>query len=93
MNARQSFILAPWLVNTLPSLRKENMKIIIQDDGVFKLVDVTKKMLADIKIFANDLDCFDLCDIIRLKLATYSDNLNQYFMNDGSGYFYGCMCI
>ena len=68
------------------------MEIIIQDDGVFRLVEVTKQMLADIKIFANNINCFDLCDIIRLKLATYSDNLNQYFLNDGSGFFYGCLC-
>ena len=61
------------------------MEIIIQDDGVFRLVEVTKQMLADIKIFANNINCFDLCDIIRLKLATYSDTLNQYYMNDGTG--------
>ena len=68
------------------------MEIIIQEDGIFKLVEVTKQMLSDIKIYATNINCFDLCDIIRLKLATYSDNLNQYFLNDGSGFFYGCLC-
>ena len=68
------------------------MEIIIQDDGVFRLVEVTKQMLSDIKIYANNINCFDLCDIIRLKLTTYSDNLNQHSMNDGSGFFYGCIC-
>ena len=68
------------------------MEIIIQDDGIFKLIEVTKQMLSDIKIYATNINCFDLCDIIRLKLATYSDNLNQYFLNDGSGFFYGCLC-
>jgi len=68
------------------------MEIIIQDDGVFKLVEVTKQMLSDVMIFANNINCFDLCDIIRLKLTTYSENLNQHYMNDGSGFFYGCIC-
>tara|TARA_R100001510_G_C7572964_1_gene148703 strand:- start:533 stop:742 length:210 start_codon:yes stop_codon:yes gene_type:complete len=68
------------------------MEIIIQEDGIFKLVEVTKQMLSDMKIFANNINCFDLCDIIRLKLTTYSENLNQHFMNDGSGFFYGCIC-
>ena len=68
------------------------MEIIIQEDGIFKLVEVTKQMLSDMRIFANNINCFDLCDIIRLKLTTYSENLNQHFMNDGSGFFYGCLC-
>ena len=68
------------------------MEIILQVDGVFSLVQVTKQMLADTKIIVKGLDCFDLCDIIRLKLTTYSDNLNQHSMNDGSGFFYGCIC-
>lgn len=68
------------------------MEIILQVDGVFTLVQVTKQMLVDTKIIVKGLDCFDLCDIIRLTLTTYSDNLNQYSMNDGSGLFYGCIC-
>ena len=68
------------------------MEIILQVDEVFSLDKVTKQMLADTKIIVKGLDCFDLCDIIRLTLTTYSDNLNQYSMNDGSGLFYGCIC-
>jgi hypothetical protein len=68
------------------------MEIILQVDGVFFLVQVTKQMLADTKIIVKGLDCFDLCDIIRLTLTTYSDSLNQYSMNNGSGLFYGCVC-
>tara|TARA_R100000908_G_scaffold17360_1_gene6624 strand:+ start:1353 stop:1562 length:210 start_codon:yes stop_codon:yes gene_type:complete len=68
------------------------MEIIILNDGVFHLVQITKEMLVDIKIHALNVDCFDLCEIIKLKFATFSENLNQYYMNDGSGYFYGCMC-
>jgi hypothetical protein len=68
------------------------MEIIIQTDGIFTLVEVTKQMLSDTKIYATNINCFDLCDIIRLKLTTYSENLNGHFMNDGSGFFYGCIC-
>ena len=38
------------------------------------------------------LTCFDLCDILRLKLTTYHEKWNAHVMNDGSGDFYGCMC-
>ena len=39
-----------------------------------------------------EIDCFDLCEILRLKLSGYVDNLNLHIMNDGSGRFIGCMC-
>ena len=68
------------------------MEIIILNDGIFTLVEVTKQMLSDTKIYAKNINCFDFCDIIRLKLTTYSENLNQHYMNDGSGFFYGCIC-
>ena len=39
------------------------------------------------------VDCFELCEILRLKFTTYLDTpINRYVMNDGSGDFYGCMC-
>ena len=39
------------------------------------------------------VDCFELCDIIRLKLTTYHDApINRHVMNDGSGDLYGCIC-
>ena len=69
------------------------MEIIILNDGLFTLIEVTKHMLSDTKIYAKNINCFDLCDIIRLKLTTYMDYpFNQHVMNDGSGYFYGCIC-
>jgi hypothetical protein len=40
----------------------------------------------------NKIDCFDLCEILRLKLTTYHEPWNTYLMNDGSGEFIGCMC-
>ena len=50
-----------------------------------------KKLLEDIVITA-EIDCFDLCDILRIKLTGYVDTLNLHIMNDGSGNFIGCMC-
>jgi len=66
------------------------MDLIILTDGVYQLVEVTKQMTAGIELFA-ELDLFDLCNIIRLRLTEYSETLNLYNMNNGSGYFYGCM--
>ncbi len=68
------------------------MDLIILNDGLYSLVPVTKALLADVKLF-NDVDCFSLCDILRLKLAKYHDApFNYHVMNDGSGYFFGCIC-
>ena len=68
------------------------MDLIILIDGLYSLVPVTKQMLSDIKLFSN-INCFDLCDIIRIKLTTYLDYpVNQYVMKNGSGNFYGCIC-
>ena len=68
------------------------MELIISNDGVFSLVPVTKSMLDHIKILA-EVDCFSLCDIIRLEFTDYLDPPhNLYMMKDGSGYFWGCIC-
>ncbi len=68
------------------------MDLIILSDGLYHLVPVTKAMVGDLKLFA-EVDCFDLCDIIRIKFTTYADYpINQHIMNDGSGDFIGCMC-
>jgi hypothetical protein len=49
-------------------------------------------MLQGVEI-VGEIDCSSLCEILRLKLSTYADYpLNLHMMNDGSGYFYGCMC-
>ena len=69
------------------------MNLIILNDGVYTLIKVTKHMLSDVKIYTKNINCFDLCDILRLKLTTYMDYpFNQHVMNDGTGYFIGCMC-
>ena len=68
------------------------MDLIILTDGMYHLVSVTKEMVAGIDLFSK-IYCFDLCDILRLKLTTYADSpINAYVMNDGSGDFFGCIC-
>tara|TARA_R100000995_G_scaffold46163_1_gene21814 strand:- start:970 stop:1179 length:210 start_codon:yes stop_codon:yes gene_type:complete len=68
------------------------MEIIILSDGLFHLVEVTKEMTKGITL-VSDVNCFELCDILRIKLSTYHDApFNQHVMNDGSGDFYGCVC-
>ena len=67
------------------------MDLIILNDGLYQLVPVTKQMMDHMSLLA-EVDCFSLCDILRIKLTEYSETLNLYVMNDRSGYFYGCMC-
>jgi hypothetical protein len=67
------------------------MDLIILSDGLYQLVPVSKQMMEDIVLF-DQVDCFDLCDILRLKLTTYYNEIDRYVMNDGSGDFFGCIC-
>ena len=68
------------------------MDLIILYDGFYSLVPVTKIMLGDIKLVA-EVNCFQLCEILRIKLSTYAEYpLNAHVMNDGSGDFFGCIC-
>ena len=67
------------------------MDLIILNDGLYQLIPVTDKILEGI-VLVNQLDCFELCDILRLKLTGYVNELNLHIMNDGSGNFIGCMC-
>ena len=66
------------------------MDLIILNDGLYSLVPVTKAMMQSIEILTK-VDCFDLCDILRLKLTTYYEFINRHVMNDGSGDFFGCI--
>jgi hypothetical protein len=67
------------------------MELIIYNDGVYHLLEVTKEMTVNLKIFSQ-VDCFNLCDVLRLHLSTYSDSLNAHVMHDGSGDLFGCIC-
>ena len=70
------------------------MELIILNDGLYQLVQVSTEMMEGITLLDRLLvDCFDLCDILRLKLTTYAEHpINAHVMNDGSGYMFGCMC-
>jgi hypothetical protein len=67
------------------------MDLIILNDGLYQLIPVTKQIMEGIVITA-EINCFDLCDILRIKLSGYVDTLNLHIMNDGSGNFMGCIC-
>jgi len=68
------------------------MDLILLSDELYQLVAVTKEMMEGISLLEK-VDCFDLCDILRLHLATYYEApYNVHVMNDGSGHFYGCIC-
>jgi len=66
------------------------LDLIIINDGLYQLIPVTKQMLEGI-VITDKVDCFELCDILRLKLTGYVDELNLHIINDGST-FVGCMC-
>ena len=69
------------------------MELIILNDGLYQLVQVSTEMMEGITLLDRVLvNCFDLRDILRLKLTTYSESLNAHVMNDGSGYMIGCVC-
>ena len=66
------------------------MDLIILNDGLYQLISVTKQMLEGIELIS-EINCFDLCDILRLKLTGYVDTLNLHIMKDGTAMI-GCMC-
>ena len=66
------------------------MDLILLNDGLYSLIPVTKQMMDGI-VLTDKIDCFELCDILRLKLTGYVDTLNLHIMNDGSALI-GCMC-
>ena len=68
------------------------MDLIILNDGMYHLIPVTKQIMDGI-VLTSKVNCFELCDILRIKLSTYYENpINAHQMNDGSGDFFGCIC-
>ena len=67
------------------------MELIILNDGLYHLIPITSNMVGDIKLF-NEIDCMDLCDLLRIKLTGYVDTLNLHMMNDNTGTMMGCIC-
>lgn len=58
--------------------------LIILKDGIYKVKEPGHEI--------NPMfDFFDACDIFRNALATYQDEINRWIMNDGSGFFFGCI--
>ena len=45
----------------------------------YSLIPVTKQMLEGIELIS-EADCFDVCDILRLKLSGYVDSLITYML-------------
>ncbi len=66
------------------------MDLIILNDGLYQLIPVTKQMLEGIELIS-EINCLDLCDILRLKLTGYVNTLNLHIMKDGAAMI-GCMC-
>mgnify|MGYP003126704471 FL=1 len=68
------------------------MDLILLNDGLYHLVEVTKEMTEGIELLG-EADCFDLCDILRMYLTTYYEYpINAHVMNDGTGDLLGCIC-
>ena len=45
------------------------MDLIILNDGLYQLVPVTKQMMEHMSLLVDEIDLFELCDILRLKLT------------------------
>ena len=67
------------------------MELIILNDGLYQLIPLSKQMTEHMSLL-EEVDCMDLCEILRAKLTGYVDTLNLHIMNDGSGSLVGCMC-
>tara|TARA_R100001443_G_scaffold5879_1_gene14698 strand:- start:46 stop:261 length:216 start_codon:yes stop_codon:yes gene_type:complete len=68
------------------------MDLILLNDGIYHLVEVTKEMTKGIKLLS-EINCFDLCDILKIYLTTYYEYpINAHVMKDGSGNLFGCIC-
>ena len=67
------------------------MDLIILNDNLYQLIPVTKQIMDGI-VLTSEVDCFEFCDILRLKLTGYVDTLNLHMMKDGTGALFGCMC-
>jgi len=66
------------------------MNVIILSDGLYYLLPVTKDWFVGVTL-PETIDLFSLCNVLRSELTTYLEHINKHVMNDGSGYFYGCI--
>ena len=63
------------------------MDLIILQDGLYHLVPITAELL----IGETWEDCFDLCNIVRKKIALHNFQINMHVIKDGT-FFFGCIC-
>ena len=66
------------------------MNLIILNDGLYNLVPVTQEMMNSIALIT-EVNFYELCDLLRLKLTEYHTEINVHSMNDGSGLWFGCI--
>ena len=66
------------------------MSVIILQDSLYYLLPVTKDWFVGVTL-PETIDLFSLCNVLRSELTTYLEHINKHVMNDGSGYFYGCI--
>ena len=64
------------------------MDLIILNNDIYHLMPVTKQMLEGLH---TNVNFYELCDLLRLKLTTYYNEINIHSMNDGSGQWFGCI--
>ena len=53
------------------------MDLILLTDELYHLVKVTKEMTEGIELLSK-MDCFDLCDILRLHIQPYKSPLPSF---------------
>ena len=63
------------------------MDLIFFQNGMYFVVPVTMELVAG-EIWK---DCFDLCEILRNKLAVYQTDTNTWNIGEGK-FFFGCIC-
>ena len=64
--------------------------LIIFNDGLYNLVPVTQQMMDSIALIT-EVNFYEFCDLLRLKLTEYHTEINVHSMNDGSGLWFGCI--
>ena len=63
------------------------MDLIILQNNLYYLVPITAELLIG-EVWK---DCFDLCNIVKKKIAIYDGDINRYILKDGT-FFFGCIC-
>jgi len=62
------------------------MDLIILHNDIYQLIPVTKQMLEGLN---TNVNFYELCDLLRLKLTTYNNETNTHLFDNGK--WFGCM--